>query len=127
MHWEAMPSPKPGQYEQMLGDLPTEKLTELLSSPYRAEYFMDCKSFVYDQDNDTIAYKDSYDHIARERLQPDSLSLWDGDLLSSLTSWTPATSPMTDLRYSGSAQDLMTKPDRIDYVMNTMLWKGVST
>ena len=70
MHWQWVPTPEKHTYEQMLGDLPTAKLEELLQSKYRMEYFQDCKVFTYDKATDEVQYQRTHDHIDPKRFLP---------------------------------------------------------
>jgi len=73
----------------MLGDLPAEKIQELLKSKYRMEYFIDAKVFVFNEATNRVEYKETYDHLAAERFEPSNLGKLDGNLLASLTNWLP--------------------------------------
>ena len=112
-----------GQYEQMLGDLPLEKMTELLKSNYRMEYFADAKCFVYNTQTEQVEYKETYDHVPRERLEPENLNTVDGNLLARTFEWRPGLVEQMP-RWTGS--NFENEPDRIDFIMNTMFWKDVS-
>ncbi len=70
-----------------------------------------------------MVYKTSYDHLTEERLDPANIDKADGRLLTALTNWRPTSEPA--IEYTGS--NFETVPDRIDYVMSTMMWKDVST
>ena len=90
IHWSKYPSPKAGCYEQMFGDLPDDKLDELLKSKYRKEYFIEAKNFKYDVSKDQIVYYPTFDHLkADDRLEEESLLKWDGKMLSEMTTWKP--------------------------------------
>ena len=73
----------------MIGDLPLSKIDEILKEPGRMEYFQDAKTFVYNEQTDKVEYKRTYDHIAPERFLKVNRGSLDGDLLASLTTWTP--------------------------------------
>ena len=123
IHWRVLPSPSMAQYEQMLGTLPQEKLEELMKSNYRMEYFADAKVFVFNEQTGKVEYKENYDHIPRERLEPANLNTVDGNLLARTINWRPGCVEKMP-RYTGS--DFDSASDRIDFILNTMYWKDVS-
>lgn len=51
----------------MLGDLPDDNMTELLSSKYKLEYFTDAKCFTYDSATDWVVYQPSYEEFTTPR------------------------------------------------------------
>ena len=69
-----------------------------------------------------MVYRTSYDHLTEERLDPANIGKADGRLLTSLTNWHPTSEPA--IEYTGSNFEEL--PDRIDFVMSTMMWKDVS-
>ena len=73
----------------MVGDLPQDKLKELLERAYRLEYFQEAKVFLYDEATDEVVYKQTYDHVPQERFLLENHFKIDGDMLASLTTWTP--------------------------------------
>ena len=123
VHWNKLPGPIKGTYEQMIGDLPQDKMKDLLTSNYRMEYFADAKCFVYNIETGQVEYKENYDHVPRERLEPANLNTVDGNLLSQTLNWRPGLVEQTP-KHTGS--DFEDAPDRIDYIISTMHWKEVS-
>ena len=89
------------------------------------EYFQDAKTFVYNEQTDKVEYKRTYDHIAPERFLKVNRGSLDGDLLASLTTWTPQKRwPLigfTGLKFSPDGF-----PDRINYIMSTKAWNNQS-
>lgn len=90
------------------------------------EYFRDAKCFVYDTATDSVEYKKDYDtHIPKERMMPDNEYAFDAELMTSLTTWLPGKiTPEPD--FAGYREHVV-PPDRIDYIMSTIYWKGIST
>ena len=110
----------------MFGDLPADKMNELLNSKYRLEYFQDAKNFVFNRDTQQIEYKTNYDHIPAERLLPKNIGKCDGNILAELTTWTPANPLKPACGVVDPQRDTQEIPDCVDYIFSTMFWHDVS-
>ena len=65
----------------MAGDLPADKMKELLTQKYRQEYFHDAKVFTYNVEREEVEYMTSYDCIPQERFEPGNAGKCDATLL----------------------------------------------